>query len=77
MAAELVASGHCRVNGNKTGKRGYGVACGDVLTFAQGDRIRVIRVTALGHRRGPAEEAVTLYHDLDPVLPEASPSALE
>jgi ribosome-associated heat shock protein Hsp15 len=37
---------------------------GDVLTFAQGHTIRVVRVVALGTRRGPASEAQTLYEDL-------------
>ncbi|MCX7286605.1 MAG: RNA-binding S4 domain-containing protein, partial [Rhodobacterales bacterium] len=39
---------------------------GDVLTFPQGPHIRVIRVLALGLRRGPASEAQDLYLDLEP-----------
>jgi ribosome-associated heat shock protein Hsp15 len=79
LSAELVEAGSCRVNGNRIGKPGHGVAPGDVLTFPQGGRIRVVRVTALGQRRGPATEAQTLYADLAPV-PEAedeTPRALE
>ncbi len=38
----------------------------DVLTFPQGRQIRVIRVKAIGERRGPAAEAQTLYEDLTP-----------
>jgi ribosome-associated heat shock protein Hsp15 len=34
---------------------------GDVLTFAQGNRWLVVRVEALGVRRGPAPEARELY----------------
>jgi ribosome-associated heat shock protein Hsp15 len=34
---------------------------GDVLTFPQGRTIRVVRVLALGTRRGPASEAQALY----------------
>jgi len=48
------------------------VAPGDVLTFSQGKVIRVIRVEALGTRRGPAPEAQALYTDLDPPQPKAS-----
>ena len=44
---------------------------GDVLTFPQGDRIRVIRVEALGYRRGPAPEARALYTDLEEAAPAA------
>lgn len=45
------------------------VAPGDVLTFPQGHDIRVIRITAIGARRGPAPEAQALYDDLDPPTP--------
>ncbi|MFN3844758.1 MAG: RNA-binding S4 domain-containing protein [Paracoccaceae bacterium] len=74
LATEIIESGHCRVNGNRTGKAGYGICVGDVLTFAQGARIRVIRIQALGLRRGAASEAQRLYLDLDPT---AAPDALE
>jgi ribosome-associated heat shock protein Hsp15 len=39
---------------------------GDVLTFAQGPRLRTVRVAALGERRGPPAEAAALYEDLHP-----------
>ena len=71
LAAEMVEGGHCRINGQRCLKPGHGVAAGDVLTFVQADRIRVVRVVALGVRRGPATEAQALYADLDdpgPVL---------
>ncbi len=42
---------------------------GDVLTFPQGGRIRVICIEALGTRRGPAPEARALYTDLDETAP--------
>ena len=48
---------------------------GDTLTFPQGGRIRLIRVVALGTRRGPAGEAQALYIDLDG--PDATRSPLE
>ncbi|MFA9231234.1 MAG: hypothetical protein ACEQSU_10880 [Microgenomates group bacterium] len=34
------------------------------MTFSQGRTVRVVRVTALGHRRGSAVEAQTLFDDL-------------
>ena len=37
-----------------------------------GDRIRVVRILALGERRGPAPEAQGMYDDLSP--PETSPA---
>jgi ribosome-associated heat shock protein Hsp15 len=39
---------------------------GDVLTFPLGGQVRVIRVLALGLRRGPAPEARALYEDMTP-----------
>ncbi|MBN9887339.1 RNA-binding S4 domain-containing protein [Salipiger abyssi] len=70
LAAKAV-SGGLRVNGLSVSKPAFAVGPGDVLTFAQGRVVRVIRVVALGTRRGPAPEAQALYDDLDP--PAARP----
>lgn len=64
-AAEAITGGHLRLNGVHCRKPGHGVAVGDVLTFVQAGHVRVIRVLALGQRRGPATEARQLYADLD------------
>ena len=64
LAAKQVGGGHVRVNGNRVLKPAHAVGPGDVLTFAQGRVIRVVRIEALGERRGPAPEAQTLYTDL-------------
>ena len=69
LASKLVESGHMRVNGTPTSKAHYAVKVDDVLTFALGPHIRVIKVVALGTRRGPAPEAQMLYSDLDPPVP--------
>jgi ribosome-associated heat shock protein Hsp15 len=66
LAATKVTDGSVRINGNLTQKRASTVSPGDVLTFAQGDHIRVIEVLALGSRRGPAPEAQALYRDISP-----------
>ena len=60
-----------RVNALRVSKPATAVGPGDVLTFPQGARIRVVRIVALGLRRGPATEAQTLYEDLTP--PEDPP----
>ena len=65
IAAEVIAEGHVRVNGTRVSRPGRDVTEGDTLTFPQGSRIRVVRITALGQRRGPATEAQGLYLDLD------------
>lgn len=64
LAAKQVSAGHVRLNGSKTLKPAQNVTAGDVLTFAQGSQIRVVRVLAMGTRRGPAPEAQALYQDL-------------
>ncbi len=64
LAAKQVAAGHVRLNGDKVLKPAQNVAAGDVLTFAQGRLIRVVRIEALAERRGPAPEAKALYFDM-------------
>ncbi len=64
LAAKQVSGGHVRVNGNRVVKPAHSVGPGDVLTFAQGRIVRVVRVEKLGERRGPAPEAQTLYSDM-------------
>lgn len=62
--AALVARNGVRINGRSTDKPGVRVRPDDVLTFAVGPRVRVLRVVALGTRRGPAAEARALFQDL-------------
>lgn len=64
IAAELVSSGKVRVNSQTVSKPSRSVGEGDVLTFAQGRWVRVVRILACGVRRGPAPEARLLYDDL-------------
>ncbi len=73
LAAEVVSSGHLRINGAKIAKPGRAVGPGDVLTFRQSGRIRVVRILDNGTRRGPAAEARALYDDLDPAPDDAVP----
>jgi ribosome-associated heat shock protein Hsp15 len=64
-----------RVSGTLIQKAHHAVKVGDVLTFPQGHSIRVVRIAALGARRGPANEARLLYEDLAPVVPTAPGAA--
>lgn len=66
LAAKSVQGGGVRVDGDRVSKTATQVAPGQTLTFAQGNRIRVIRIRAIGTRRGPAPEAQALYEDLTP-----------
>ena len=69
LAAKVVSGGKLRVNGQPISKPAFMVSALDVLTFPQADTVRVIKVLALGDRRGPAPEAQQLYEDLDPPKP--------
>lgn len=77
LACEAVESGLCRVNGHRVSKPGHSVAVGDVLTFAQAGRIRVVRILGLGVRRGPAGEAQELYAEIDEAGRNAASTVLE
>ena len=73
MASRVCTSHTIRVNGTIAPKANHMIRPGDVLTFPAGRDIRVVRVRALGSRRGPAPEAQALYEDLAP--PTAKNSA--
>jgi len=66
LAAALVKSGRIRVDGTSVSKPSRAIAPGVVLTFPKEDEVRIVRVIALGVRRGPAPEAQALYEDLTP-----------
>ncbi len=67
QASKLVSAGKVRVNRVKVTKPASTVSEGDVITAVIHNRVRIIKVLAPGHRRGPAPEAQELYEDLTPV----------
>ena len=70
LAAKLIEGGCVRVNRLRVVKAATCVKSGDVLTATIHDRVRIIEILALGHRRGPAIEAQMLYSEL---LPASNP----
>lgn len=66
LAARMVAEGRVRINAERVDRPSRAVLPGDVLTFPQGREVRVVRIVAAGHRRGPAAEAQALYEDVAP-----------
>ena len=71
-----------RINGAVIAKAHATVKVGDVLTFPQARDIRIVRILALGTRRGPANEAQTLYETYrrrrsGPPSPRGYPGATE
>ena len=63
-AAELVESGHVRVNGEREKSPGHAIKLGDVITVALDRTVRVLKVTAFNERRGDAASARVLYEEL-------------
>ncbi|MDB4852850.1 RNA-binding S4 domain-containing protein [Alphaproteobacteria bacterium] len=69
LASKAISNGRFRLDGDLMSKPHRQAKSGQVLTFSQGTSIRVVRIKALGARRGPANEAALLYDDLAPVTP--------
>jgi ribosome-associated heat shock protein Hsp15 len=74
LAARGVESGSIRlIRGelrSALDKPGRSIKAGDVLALALGARRLVLKVEALGERRGPADEARELYRLLDVSAPD-------
>lgn len=66
LAASLVQDGKVRVNRVRADKPSQTVRPGDVITVTAHSRVRVLKVTAAGERRGSATVSQTLYEDLTP-----------
>jgi len=64
LASKMCTAGRVRMDGERVTKAHAMIRPGHVLTFPQARDIRVVRVIALGTRRGPAVEARMLYEDL-------------
>jgi ribosome-associated heat shock protein Hsp15 len=75
LAAKMIATRKLRVNGALTAKAHYAVCRDDVLTFPKGPHIKIVKIVALGSRRGPAPEAQALYEDLSPPPPKKEATA--
>ena len=66
LAQQAACSGILRLNNARVEKASVAVKPGDVLTVPRGHReVAVVRVQALGVRRGPAPEAAALYEVVD------------
>ncbi len=78
LASKFVESGKIRrtpdmpdgAETQRLTKPNQSVIPGDVLTFPLGPHIRIVKIIAIGTRRGPAPEAQGLYEDLSPPVPK-------
>ena len=66
LAAKLAVAGRVRINRDKASQASDLVKPGEVLTITLDRRILVYKVVHAGKRRGPADEARTLYEDMSP-----------
>ena len=66
LASDMVGRGKVRLNTCLVKKPAATVGQGDVLTLVQGRDVKVLRITGLPDRRGPASEAVTFYETVSP-----------
>lgn len=64
LASQLVEAGHVRVNGTRITGAARPIGAGEVLTIALDRQVRVLRIVAIGERRGPFKEACRLFEDL-------------
>jgi ribosome-associated heat shock protein Hsp15 len=65
LAQAKAAQGSIRLNGRRIEKPSASVKVGDVLTLPAAGKVMSLRILALGLRRGPAEEAQSLYEALE------------
>jgi ribosome-associated heat shock protein Hsp15 len=66
LAARFVTSGRIRLNNHRITKASHLVQINDAITFVCNHKVKILKVAAIGVRRGPASEAATLYEDLSP-----------
>ena len=65
LSARIVSRGKVRLNGNRISKPSTPLKKGDVLTFSQGNILRLVKVLELGKRRGPFRESLSLYDEIE------------
>lgn len=64
LSQKLILSGAVRINGQRMMDVDAKVSVGDGITFTAHNKLRVVKVLALGDRRGPAQEAQALYEEI-------------
>jgi len=64
LAQAVIETGHVRIDGRRVAKASEDVRVGSVVALPLRDRVRVLKVLALPHRRGPVVEARACYEEL-------------
>jgi len=65
LAQGLIEAGHVRIDGKRVAKTAEEVRVGSIVALPLRGRVRVLRVTSLPARRGPASEARLAYEEID------------
>ena len=65
LAQALIEEGHVRIDGKRVAKTSEEVRIGSVIALALHGDVRVMRVTGLPTRRGPAAEARLHYEEIE------------
>jgi len=66
LAAEFIAEGKVRVNGERVEKPAALVKLGDTVALVMRERMRILVVRGFAERRGSADVAAALYEDKTP-----------
>ncbi|MEG3181452.1 S4 domain-containing protein [Sphingomonas sp. LT1P40] len=75
FARALAEGGHLRIDGRIVDRAHVAVRPGNILAFlTHGGQVRVIRIQALPHRRGPPAEGSACYTDLRAGTPPPEPA---
>jgi ribosome-associated heat shock protein Hsp15 len=64
LAQRIINDGHIRVDGRRVETAHAPLGVGSLIILPLHNTVRVIRVTALPQRRGPAREAQSCYCDV-------------
>jgi len=65
LAQALIEEGHVRIDGKHVAKSSEEIRVGSVIALPLRGGVRVLRVTSLPTRRGPASEARLAYREID------------
>ena len=65
LAQMLIGEGRVRLDGKRVDKPAEEVRVGSIVALPLHGRVRVLRVTMLPARRGPAAEARLAYEEID------------
>ena len=65
LAQALIDQGHVRIDSKRVAKPSEEVRVGSVIALPLRGQVRVLRVSSLPARRGPAAEARSHYEEID------------